>query len=73
MISWLYTNGCETSNVFLEVTYFKIVEGLHAFAHSDMHRKVWDWWNKIVKTFLNLSIYNELYHHSKVFYYFKAR
>jgi len=65
MTSWLNSNDRETSNMFLEVAYFKSVEGLHAFAYSDMHRKGWDWWNKIVKTHPHLTIFHEVYHAPK--------
>jgi hypothetical protein len=43
--SWRST-GQDTNNTMMTVYYFKHVEGLHRFAHDDVHRKAWDWFDK---------------------------
>jgi len=65
MTSWISHSGRETKNELLDVGYFRTVEGLHRFAHSEYHRKAWDWWNKTVKEHSHLSIYHEVYHAPK--------
>lgn len=42
--------------------YFRNYEGLHKFAHSDLHREGWDWWNKTLKQHAHLGIFHETYH-----------
>lgn len=34
-----------TANTRLMTYYFKDVESIHRFAHEEMHRKAWDWYN----------------------------
>ena len=41
--------------------YFRTNEGLHAFAHSPIHRKAWDWWNANYRRFGHLGIMHEAY------------
>ena len=39
----------------MNVGYFKTVEGLHKYAHSEYHRKAWDWYRhnkKVAYVFL---------------------
>ncbi|KAK4447183.1 hypothetical protein QBC34DRAFT_486399 [Podospora aff. communis PSN243] len=36
----------DTNNTVLGVYYFKTVEGLHRFAHDDVHRKAWEWYER---------------------------
>lgn len=62
MTSWLNSSDRTTNSEILEVCYFRSVEGLHKFAHSQYHRPAWDWWNKHVKNFPHLSIFHETYH-----------
>ncbi|KAK4543563.1 hypothetical protein LTR36_005458 [Oleoguttula mirabilis] len=62
MTSWLNSNGRETGSELMEVGYFRSVEGLHKFAHSEYHRAGWDWWNKHVAQYPHLSIFHETYH-----------
>lgn len=38
MTSWLNNGNRETQSELLEVGYFRTVEGLHKFAHSEYHR-----------------------------------
>jgi hypothetical protein len=44
MTEWV-GNTPETANTLLYSYYFRSVESLHTFAHEDMHRKGWDWYN----------------------------
>lgn len=62
MTSWVNSSARTTQNEGMQVGYFKTVEGLHAFAHSDYHMKGWKWWNANVKQWPHLSIYHETYH-----------
>lgn len=61
MTSWLNSSVRATGSELQMVCYFKNVEGLHAFAHSELHRKAWDWWNRTLKQHPHLSIYHETY------------
>lgn len=61
MTSWRAASTRKTGNEFMQVGYFKTVEGLHAFAHSEEHMKAWRWWNKNVKRWSHMSIYHETY------------
>jgi len=65
MTTWLNANTRETQNEILSVGYFKTVEGLHAFAHDDLHRKWWTWWNRSYKKWSHMSIFHEVYHAPK--------
>jgi hypothetical protein len=62
MTSWANTAARKTQNELLNVGYFKTVEGLHAFAHSDYHMKAWKWWNANYKQWPHMSIYHEVFH-----------
>jgi len=62
MTSWLNSTDRATNSEILEVCYFRSVEGLQKFAHSDYHRKAWDWWNKTIKQHPHLAIFHETYH-----------
>lgn len=62
MTSWTNTAARKTQNETLAVGYFKTVEGLHAFAHSDYHMKAWKWWNANYKQWPHMSIYHEVFH-----------
>ncbi|SMR58500.1 unnamed protein product [Zymoseptoria tritici ST99CH_1E4] len=61
MTSWLDAASRSSSNGNLSVGYFRTLEGLQAFAHSELHRKAWDWWNRTVKQHSHLSIYHETF------------
>jgi hypothetical protein len=62
MTSWLNTSQRTSHSELMQVGYFKTVEGLHAFAHSEYHRAAWSWWNKHTKQYPHLSIFHETYH-----------
>ena len=62
MTSWTNTADRKTQNELMNVGYFKTVEGLHAFAHSDHHMKGWKWWNANYKQWPHMSIWHEVYH-----------
>lgn len=36
-----------TADTLLMSYYFKDVESIHKFAHEEMHRKAWDWYNAV--------------------------
>ena len=59
--SWLNANARSTGNETLVVYYFRNIEGLHKFAHSEHHTKAWRWWNKHTKQYPHLSIYHETF------------
>lgn len=59
--SWLNSNARSTGNETLAVYYFRDIEGLHKFAHSEHHTKAWQWWNKHIKQYPHLSIYHETF------------
>ncbi|KAK3073157.1 hypothetical protein LTR53_005494 [Teratosphaeriaceae sp. CCFEE 6253] len=61
MTNWTNAGDRQTSPEGLSVAYFRSVEGLHKFAHSDFHRGGWDWWNKGYAQMPHLSIYHEIY------------
>lgn len=60
--NWLNASARTTQNETLVVAYFKNVEGVHAFAHSDYHMGAWKWWNDHAREWSHMSIYHELYH-----------
>jgi hypothetical protein len=37
----------DTANNLLIKYYFKDVESIHRFAHEEMHRRAWDWYNDV--------------------------
>lgn len=43
--SWQGSDRAD-SNTMLIVFYFRDIDGLNRFAHSDVHRKGWDWYNR---------------------------
>jgi hypothetical protein len=51
-----------SKNELLIVCYFKNVEGLHKFAHSEYHLPAWQWWNKEIAKMPHISIYHETFH-----------
>jgi len=55
----------DPSNQIIAIRYFHTIEDLHNFAHDPLHRKAWDWWNRITKTHPFLSIMHEVYHAPK--------
>ena len=42
----LIGNRPTTANTLITLSYWRDISSLHAFAHSDIHRKGWDWWNR---------------------------
>jgi hypothetical protein len=65
MTSWVNTADRKTQNEGMNIGYFKTVEGIHDFAHSDYHMKAWKWWNANYKQWPHMSIYHEIYHAPK--------
>ncbi|KAK5117993.1 hypothetical protein LTR62_004037 [Meristemomyces frigidus] len=62
MTSWLNSSAREAQNEIMDVAYFRTVEGLTAFAHSQYHTDAWTWWNNHTKKYPYLSIFHEVYH-----------
>ena len=58
-------NTCDrdAGSEIMTLCYFKSHEDLQAFAHSEHHRKVWDWWNGLMKEKMaeHISIAHEVY------------
>jgi hypothetical protein len=50
-----------SGNEFLNVMYFRSVEGLHRFAHDDLHRDAWAWWNRTFDRHPHISIWHEVF------------
>jgi hypothetical protein len=62
---WTALTEQRTSNQVMVVCYFRTLEDLHNFAHGPLHRKGWDWWNRMTKDHPHLSIMHEVYHAPK--------
>lgn len=58
MSSWR-DNQRGSNNTFLTTYFFKDVESIHRFAHEDLHRKAWDWYNP--KKHRHIGIFHETY------------
>lgn len=43
------------------LSYWKSVEGLHAFARGPAHREGWNWWSSTVHEHPHLGIMHEVY------------
>lgn len=50
-----------TSNELLVLFYFRSVEDIHKFAHGEVHRAGWNYWNKTVHQHPHLSIWHEVF------------
>lgn len=61
MSSWVSNGDRASKNELMQVGYFKNVELLHKFAHSQYHRSGWDWYNKHTKQYPHLGIFHETY------------
>ncbi|KAL4725938.1 hypothetical protein ACLX1H_006612 [Fusarium chlamydosporum] len=48
-----------SNNTLLNIYYFRDVEGLHRFAHGDIHRKAWDYINKTKPK--HIGVFHETY------------
>jgi hypothetical protein len=59
--SWLGIGERSTANQLMFATYFRTLEDVHAYAHSQLHREAWNWWNDITKSHPHLSIMHEVY------------
>jgi hypothetical protein len=55
------TNGASENGHLSIVGYFKSVKDLHDFAHGDMHRDAWNWWNKNASNLPHIGLYHEAY------------
>lgn len=54
-------NRPHTANILITLSYWRDIESLHAFAHSDVHRKGWDWWNRKGPQLPHLGLMHEVY------------
>lgn len=59
--SWIANAERPTNNELMTIIYFKTSEGLHNYAHGDLHREGWNWWNKNVAGFNHISIWHEVF------------
>ncbi|OKP00751.1 hypothetical protein PENSUB_7682 [Penicillium subrubescens] len=64
--SWLGIGERSTANQLMFATYFRTLEDVHAYAHSQLHREAWNWWNDITKSHPHLSIMHEVYQAPKI-------
>ena len=51
----------QTADTIVTLSYWRDLESLHAFAHGDLHREGWDWWNRNVKRWPHLGVMHEVY------------
>ncbi|KAF2670082.1 hypothetical protein BT63DRAFT_424047 [Microthyrium microscopicum] len=58
--AWMSTER-DSSNEVMYVMYFRNTEGLHKYAHDDLHRQAWNWWNKTYKQHEHISIWHEVF------------
>lgn len=61
MTSWLNWSTRKAQSEILQIGYFKNIDGLHAFAHSKLHREGWAWYEKHSKQYPHLGIFHETY------------
>jgi hypothetical protein len=61
MLSVSYWRGDErgSNNTLLLSFFFRDVEGVHRFAHDELHRKTWDWFN--AQDHSHVGIFHETY------------
>lgn len=59
--SWLSMDKSE-KNQIMTVYYFRSVEGVHGFAHGNLHRRGWDWYVKALKQWNHLGVNHEFFH-----------
>lgn len=70
-------SGSEEGRVTVYLSYWKTLDGLHAFAHGEAHRKGWLWWEGGAgKKFKHIGIMHEVYeapagHWENIFHNFK--
>ena len=57
---WL-ESGRETGNEQLFLMYFRDTAGLHAYAHGELHREGWAWWNRTMAQHPHIAIWHEAY------------
>jgi hypothetical protein len=53
---WIANAERSTGNEVMSVMYFKTSEGLHAYAHGELHGEAWNWWNKTVGSHAYIGI-----------------
>ncbi len=41
------------------ISYWKSLEGLHAFANAPLHRDAWNWFNKTHEKYPHIGIFHE--------------
>jgi hypothetical protein len=58
---WLGIGERSTANQLMFATYFRTLEDVYVYAHSELHREAWNWWNNITKSHPHLSIMHEVY------------
>lgn len=63
--SWTALTEERSNSQVMLICYFRSIENLHGFAHEPLHRKAWDWWNRITKNHPYISITHEVYHAPK--------
>jgi hypothetical protein len=53
-----------TGNELTYIMYFRNPEGIHKYAHDDLHREAWVWYNKAATTtdLSHMTIFHEIFH-----------
>jgi hypothetical protein len=61
MVHGVPTSGPSEHGHYSIIGYFKTIEDLHNFAHGEMHRDAWNWWNKNAGRLPHIGLYHEVY------------
>lgn len=49
------------ANEFVFISYWRSVEDVHRFAHGDLHREAWKWWESTLKRHNYIGFMHEVY------------
>ena len=59
--SWSSKDRTAQNPELLNVSYWRDLDAVHAFAHSPLHRAAWDYWNRTFKAHPYLGVHHEVY------------
>ncbi|KAK4245130.1 hypothetical protein C7999DRAFT_43320 [Corynascus novoguineensis] len=56
-------DDASSHNTIMTIYYFRNLEGLNRFAHDDIHRRAWDWYNRecLRRGYTHLGIFHEAF------------
>jgi len=58
---WTADGERATSNETMTVMFFKSPEGIHKYAHGQLHKEGWQWWNKTESKHAHIGIWHEIF------------